>query len=78
MQIAEKARQYCPVFTGFLRSSIFAQKEGNQVSVGAEARYAAFVNFGTSKMPARPFLSRAVFEVMQQSEGQAQDRMANP
>ena len=46
MQIAEKARQYCPVFTGFLRSSIFAQKEGNQVSVGAEARYATFVNFG--------------------------------
>lgn len=58
-QIASEARKAAPVDTGGLRSSITGSsnaKAGFVGTVKATAEYAAFVEFGTSKMPAQPFL----------------------
>jgi HK97 gp10 family phage protein len=54
------AERLVPVRTGFLQSSIFAKCEGWQIQVGAEAEYAAAVEFGTLNMRAQPYLTPAV------------------
>ena len=59
-KIANAARALCPVRTGYLRSTIYAQLEDWRLRVGASARYAAYVEFGTRYMGARRFLSRAL------------------
>lgn len=54
---ADLARDYAPVDTGELRNSIFASSGGKYVSsVFASAPHAAMVEYGTSKMPPRPFM----------------------
>lgn len=58
--IAVEAENNCPVDTGFLRSSVFVQIRGNNVEVGFEAEYASYVEFGTYKMAAQPFLRPAL------------------
>lgn len=64
LQVQSKARQLCPVDTGRLRSSIIMTKgrdgQGFYVEVGTNVSYARFVEFGTSRMRARPFLLPAV------------------
>ena len=56
--IAQRARARAPVRTGRLRSSIKAIQE----RVEAQAFYAKFVEYGTRKMKAQPFLRPAVSE----------------
>lgn len=58
--VADAARGSCPVDTGALRASIAASAGGNSASVTAGAPYAAYVEFGTCKMAARPFLVPAL------------------
>lgn len=58
--IATEARDICPARTGRLRDSIKVSEDGKDIIVGAYAPYAAFVDGGTSKMQASPFLSSAV------------------
>ncbi len=60
--IAQQAENNCPVDTGFLRSTVFVQEAGNDVEIGFEARYASYVEFGTYKMAAQPFLRPAFDE----------------
>lgn len=54
------ARELCPVDTGRLRSSITMKQgegvNGPYVEVGTNVAYAAWVEYGTSKSPAQPFL----------------------
>lgn len=63
-RIAASARQYAPVDTEFLSGSI----ESTSVSAGKEAEvmvgapYGAYVEYGTYKMAAQPFLGPAVRE----------------
>lgn len=55
------AKARAPVDTGFLRTSIQSEMTGESeatISVGAE--YGAFVEYGTRKTPAQPFLTPAV------------------
>lgn len=54
--VAEMARSQCPVDTGNLQASISAS--GGTITVGAE--YAQYVEYGTWKSPAQPFLTPAV------------------
>lgn len=54
--VAEMARSMCPVDTGYLQSSISAS--GGTITVGAD--YAQYVEYGTWKSPAQPFLTPAV------------------
>lgn len=66
LQIASIARQLCPVDTGALRDSIAIETyAGHRPGFGTAKRivvgqfYAPFVEFGTSRMAAQPFLMPA-------------------
>lgn len=53
------ARSLAPVDTGELRGSICASRGGLEARVTAACGYAAAVEFGTSRMPPRPFMQPA-------------------
>lgn len=61
-RVAERARQMAPVDTGALRSSIQAVSTtaGKSAEVRVGVEYAAYVEYGTYKMAAQPYLSPAV------------------
>ncbi len=62
--IASLAQGYCPVRTGFLRSTIYFQRTGFcAFIVSAWAYYAPFVEYGTRKMAAQPFLRPAALVI---------------
>lgn len=57
----DEARRLVPVRTGYLRSTIYWVKKAlASYSLGASASYAQFVEYGTSRMDARPFLRPAL------------------
>lgn len=64
-----EAKVNCPVSTektrpggqhGELRRSITSQVDGTKGEVGTNKEYAAYVEFGTYKMAAQPYLVRAL------------------
>ena len=56
------AKMDCPVDTGNLRNSITYEVEMAEqaVYVGSDVEYAPYVELGTSRMAARPFLKPAI------------------
>lgn len=60
-RIAAGARDRLPLGSA-LGAAIAAEGDGDAVQVTAAAPYAAFVEFGTSRNAARPFLGPAVFD----------------
>lgn len=62
----QAAQDKCPVDTGLLRDSIFAIADASggahrrTLIVGADAPYAYFVETGTARMRAQPFLRPAI------------------
>lgn len=56
METAENAKALCPVESGELKGSIAPQVTGLSGSVAAGAGHAAYVELGTWKKEARPFL----------------------
>lgn len=48
--------------TGEMRDSITTEIEGLVGAVGSDSKIALYQEMGTSKMPPRPFLARAVWE----------------
>jgi len=55
------AQSLAPKRTGYLASTIFAERVGEWAfKLGARASYAAFVEFGTRFMQSRRFLSHAL------------------
>jgi HK97 gp10 family phage protein len=56
------AKQLVPVRTGHLRDSIYAKISEWVAEIGSEATYALFVEFGTGRMRARPYLFPAIQE----------------
>ncbi len=71
VDIAERARELVPLRTGHLLASIRAdlgdvedsEEAFDPVQVIADTPYASFVEFGTSRMEAEPFLGPAVEEI---------------
>lgn len=60
-QAAVVARQLVPVDTGYLRSSIFSEQEGElKFNIGASADYAQYVEEGTIHQEPQPYLRPAV------------------
>ena len=53
------AKENCPVDTGRLRNSISHQADDGAVYIGTNVEYAPYVELGTSKMAARPYLRPA-------------------
>lgn len=67
LRVQNRARQLAPVDTGRLRSSITSSglqrdSRGAYVEVGTNVFYAGFVEFGTRRMPAQPYLRPALLE----------------
>lgn len=64
IRVHNRAKQLCPVDTGRLRSSISwrIDRVGGQAVgvVGTNVNYAPFVELGTRRMSARPFLRPAL------------------
>nr|DAJ48121.1 MAG TPA: tail component [Caudoviricetes sp.] len=59
--LRDDAKRRAPVRTGYLRSNITAAKAGkNAADVISAAPYAAYVEFGTSKMAPRAHLRPAI------------------
>ncbi|HZY93793.1 MAG TPA: HK97-gp10 family putative phage morphogenesis protein [Candidatus Bathyarchaeia archaeon] len=71
VRLAERARELAPVRTGHLMASIHAelgeQSEVKEafapIQVRAEAEYATYVEYGTNRMAAQPFLGPAAQEI---------------
>lgn len=62
--VLNSAKERVPVRTGTLRRSL-AIEDGPgplEVSIGSDVEYAPYVEFGTSKMAARPYLRPALDE----------------
>lgn len=58
--IVADARRFAPVDTGRLRDSISrGPASSDHVAIAAYADYAAYVELGTSRQPAQPFLRPA-------------------
>lgn len=63
------AKQICPVDTGNLRNSIaHRQISENTEQVGTNVHYAPYVELGTYKMAAKPYLRPAVEDHRQEYE----------
>lgn len=58
--VAAQAREQCPIDTGALKNSISVSADGNSAVISANTDYAGYVEFGTSKMAAQPFLVPAL------------------
>lgn len=60
LYVENAAKQLCPVDTGRLRNSITHQKSGDKTEqVGTNVEYGKFVELGTSRMGAKPYLKPA-------------------
>lgn len=63
--LRDEAKRRAPVRTGYLRSNITAAKAGrNAADVISAAPYAAYVEYGTSKMAPRAHLRPAIDATM--------------
>ncbi len=58
--VKTQAIRQAPIRTGYLRSTIYARTSQWQTEVGAEAAYAASVEFGTHYTQAKPFIQPAL------------------
>ncbi len=58
--VQREAERLVPVKTGYLRSTIYAKSKEWQMEIGAEATYAAAVEFGTRTRQAQPYLTPAI------------------
>jgi HK97 gp10 family phage protein len=61
--IQAQAQANAPVRTGFLRASIIRLVSGGKFVVSALASYAGFVEYGTRRAAARPYLTPAAESV---------------
>jgi HK97 gp10 family phage protein len=76
-RLLELARQYVPVKTGALRDSlsVILGPESKSVIVGTDIGYGKYVELGTSKMQARPFLIPALFQVLTELKEQFPEKI---
>ena len=66
--VEARAKELCPVDTGLLRSSITpVVASWAEAYVGTNTEYAPYVEFGTKKTPAQPFLEPAFLEGQKQA-----------
>lgn len=62
-QVAEQAKEMAPVDTGNLRASIRVERDGSNHAVVTDVSYAPYLEFGTSRASAHPFLGPAAERV---------------
>ena len=62
-RVVKRAQELVPVDSGNLQRSIHAEVDGDTLNIAADADYASYVELGTSKMAAQPYLGPALLEV---------------
>lgn len=62
LQAEGYAKRLCPVDTGNLRNSISHTTDKDSAYIGTNVEYAPYVELGTSRMKARPYLKPAATE----------------
>lgn len=71
------AARLCPVDTGRLRNSITHVAEENQVTIGTNVEYAPYVEMGTVKTKAQPFLGPSITNHISQYEQIVEQTLKN-
>ena len=66
LTLEKNAKQNCPVDTGKLRASITTEVGNLEAEVGTNVEYALYVEFGTSKQSAQPFMRPALDKAITQ------------
>lgn len=69
------AKQYCPVDTGRLRNSISHDKDSDSAYIGTNVEYASYVEMGTSRQKAQPYLQPAVTNHIDEYKKIAEEKM---
>ncbi len=64
-EMGDMAKSIVPVDTGFLQSTIYHNVNDLTLELGATADYAAYVELGTRRMAAQPYI-RPAFDANQQ------------
>ena len=64
-QVADTARNEAPVRTGRLQGSIHSERTADGCRISADAPYAGYVNGGTRRMAARPFMTNALLDAQE-------------
>lgn len=68
LQVEVRAKRLCPVDTGRLRASITSalEEDGDTIKavIGTDVEYAPYVEFGTVRMVAKPFLLPALMSII--------------
>lgn len=67
-RMVELAKEIVPVRTGNLRDSIDMKISGDTVIVGSDVNYSIYVELGTSKMSAQPYLIPSLFQAIHELE----------
>lgn len=64
-RVVELAKQIVPVRTGRLRDSITMKFNGkDEVVIGSDVDYSVYVELGTSRMAAQPYLIPSLFQAI--------------
>jgi len=71
------AKADCPVDTGRLRNSISHAVEDNEAVIGSDCEYASFVELGTRKMKAQPYLRPAAYNHTEEYRKILEDSLRN-
>ena len=58
--IIPRIKMVTPVDTGRLRDSIYAEQDAQGIKLIANTNYASFVEYGTSKQQAQPFMRTGI------------------
>lgn len=75
--IVDVAKQLCPVDTGNLQQSLGAVPvSSTRVQVGTAVDYGKYVEYGTSRSPAQPFLTPAFAQAAPTFEKRLKDALA--
>lgn len=62
MQVENHAKAKCPVDTGNLRNSITHTSDSESAYIGTDVFYSGYVELGTSRQRAQPYLRPAVVD----------------
>ena len=71
------ASDYCPVDTGRLRASISHDTDEDTMYIGTNVEYAPYVELGTSRMDAQPYLRPAIENHMSEYEQIAREELSS-
>lgn len=74
--VAERyAKKKCPVDTGRLRNSITHETDSDTVYVGTNVEYASYVELGTHRQRAKPYLKPAMVDHKKEYERILRDEL---